>query len=143
MSNAPAPDPGLLLRRGPRLPAVVRAAILGSAWLPFFGLVTFQVPRWEPIFKKLEEKTELPLLTSLSVLISHWNRITFGLPLLAFLALVILSDLGVARAVGRLRRGGSLYWTWFVAVILLALCACLSLVVALLLPVLKMSSTIE
>jgi general secretion pathway protein F len=59
----------------------LKAKVVGAMAYPVFlgvvgtiillGLVIFFVPRFEPIFKKLEEKDELPLLTEVVIGISH------------------------------------------------------------------------
>jgi hypothetical protein len=126
----------------PALPALVRIALLCGAWLPFLGLLLFILPKFGPIFSRLAAKGELPALTSWLVAVERFNSAAFGLPILAFFAWLIVFDLGLAALVRDLRRGRLLYWGWFVAMILLALFACLLFVVAVNLPVFKMSSTI-
>ena len=63
MSGALVPGPASPVHRGPALPAVARAALLVSAWLPFFAAVVFILPRFEPFFVKLLEKHHLPMLS--------------------------------------------------------------------------------
>jgi type II secretory pathway component PulF len=116
--------------------------LLGGAWLPFFVLMIFVVPRFEPIFAKLEEKGELPSSSLWLMKLERVNEAVFPLPVLVFLTVLVLSDLGVVRAIGHRKHGMLLYWTWFAAVILLGLFACLLCAGALLLPVYGMSSTV-
>jgi general secretion pathway protein F/type IV pilus assembly protein PilC len=70
----------------------LKAKVIGSlaypVFLAVFGfivlnvLVIFFVPRFEPIFKKLEEKNELPMITELLMGISHFLMGWGGLLLL-------------------------------------------------------------
>jgi general secretion pathway protein F/type IV pilus assembly protein PilC len=55
-------------------------AILGT--LVLFGLIIFIVPRFEPIFKSLDEQGQLPTLTIMIIAVSH--------SFLSFKALIIL-----------------------------------------------------
>jgi len=140
MSDAIGLEMALRSRRGPGLPAFARAVLLGGAWFPFFALVVVYVPRFAPIFARLEQHQELPTLSLWLLGLWRLSAATFGLPILVFATVLVLSDLGFVRATGHLERGIVLYWTWFVAVVLLALFACLLCVVAVLLPVYRMSS---
>lgn len=128
---------------GPAMPAFARGVLLGGAWLPSFALVIFYLPRFAPIFAKLAEKGELPTLTIWCLTLARMNAAAFGLPMLTFLALIIFVDLGIAWATASRKRGTLLYWSWFAAVILAASVACLLIVIAMLAPVYRMSSTID
>ena len=136
-------DQALPARSGPVMPAFARGVLLGGAWLPSFALIIFYLPSFAPIFAKLAEKGELPTLTIWLLALARMNAATFGLPMLALLALVIFADIGIARATASRRRGTLLYWSWFAAIILSALVACLLFVIAVLAPVYRMSSTID
>jgi hypothetical protein len=106
-------------------------------------LVIIFLPRYDRIFARLEQKQELPTLTLWLHELWRLSAATFGLPALVFLAVLVLSDLGVVRATRHRKNGILLYWIWFAAVILLASFTCLLCVVALLLPVFRMSSTVS
>jgi hypothetical protein len=136
-----SPTERLPSHRGHALAAIARTAILVGAWLPFFALVIFLLPRFEPIFNKLQDKGELPGLTTLMIYASQVQFILFVW--LPFFAVLILCDVGMARATGRQGRGRALYRTWFAALILLALSALLLAILALLMPVFKMSSAVN
>src|SRR5262249_11094572 len=130
-------------RRGPALPALARAALLGVAWVPFFALVRFGVDRFELVLARLEEKQELPAASVWLLTLGRLNAAAFGMALVGFLALLIVRDLGMARAAAQRQRGGArYYWAWFAAVLLWAVAACLLFCVALLLPVSKMRSPV-
>lgn len=129
-------------RAGPPLPTVVRAAVYGVAWVPFVGLVTFFVPRFDDLFAKLTERGELPALTACLLWFSRLNAALFCLPCLLLFALLVVADVGVAGWSRRWRPAQSLYWVWFVAVILVGILAAVLAMVAPLLGVLKMGATI-
>jgi general secretion pathway protein F/type IV pilus assembly protein PilC len=59
--------------------------LAGVGFIVLNVLVIFFVPRFEPIFKKLEEKGELPLITTMIVTLSHilQNYLVFVLALAA------------------------------------------------------------
>ena len=65
--------------------------------MPFFVLLILFLPRFIPIFTKLEEKGELPTTTLWLLWLNRLNAATFGLPTVAFLTLLLLADLGMAR----------------------------------------------
>jgi hypothetical protein len=120
----------------------VRIAVLCGAWLPFLGMFLLFLPKFEPIFNRLAEKGELPALTAFFVALGRLNSATFGLPILAFFVWLIVADLGAAWALQNGKGRRAVYWLWFATVLFLALLACLLLLMALLLPVFKMSSTV-
>jgi hypothetical protein len=143
MSIPRLPELALPSPRGPALPALARAALLGVAWVPFFALVRFGVDRFEPVLARLEEKQELPAASAWLLELGRLNAAAFGLAFVGFLALLIVCDLSLARATARRQRGGArYYWAWFAAVVLWAVAACLFFCVALLLPVSKMRAPV-
>jgi hypothetical protein len=77
----------------------------------------------------------------------RFNVACFGLPLIVFLvvflAVMIILDFRIARIPASLNRGNLVYWTWFGAIVLLAICAFLLSVIGLLQPVFKMSSPVD
>jgi hypothetical protein len=125
MSDAIGPEPALPSVRLRARSAYFGAASLTSVWLPFFLLTIFLLHFFEPIFVKLEERGGLPTMTYWFVMFARLNRATFGLPTYAFLVLVFVSDLGMSAVAARRRLGGALYWSWFLAMVLLAAFACL------------------
>ena len=56
------------------IPWLVRAAIYAVAWLPFLGLILVFVPRFEPLFRKLDVRGELPALTESILWLSRVNE---------------------------------------------------------------------
>ena len=105
-------------------------------------MVLFFVPRFAPIFAKLEEKVELPTLSRWLLWLTRLNEATFGMPMLAFIVLLILADLGMTQATLRRKRGTALNRAWFVAILLSAAFGYLLLIIALLQPVFRMGSQI-
>ncbi len=67
------------------------------------ALIIFFVPRFEPIFKKLEEKGELPGLTMAIIGISHFMQRYWWLILAALAGLVVAYRSWVATEAGRLK----------------------------------------
>jgi type II secretory pathway component PulF len=125
------------------LPTHWRAVVFGGAWLPFFALTVFNLPQYDRIFTKLQEKGELPALTSTLMWFSRLSQASFGLSVLVCFALLMLVDVRIARLTARMgRRAGVFYGTWFAAVIVGGLLAVLVVIAALLLPVFKMGSTV-
>jgi type II secretory pathway component PulF len=142
MADSTIPESRFLLRRHPALPAVARAVLLCGAWLPFVGLLLLLLPRYDPIFARLEEKGELPALTGWLYALGQLNAATFGLPIVGLFVLLVLADLAVARLGRDSRRGRRIYWVWFALMLLLAGLACVLFFVGVLAPVFKMGSTV-
>jgi hypothetical protein len=40
------------------------AAVVAVSWMPFFGLLLFQVPQVEPLLRRVEERGDLPVMTN-------------------------------------------------------------------------------
>jgi hypothetical protein len=121
---------------------MVRLVVLVGAWLPFLYVVTICLPRFAPILVKLEEKQELPSLSLWLLGFLRFNVATFGLPLIVFLAVIIILDFRIARIPPSLKRGNLANWIWFGTNILLAICAFLLTVIGSVQPVFKMSSNV-
>jgi type II secretory pathway component PulF len=99
------------------------------------------VPRFEPIFKKLEEKGELPQMTHWLMAFVRLNAASFYLPALLFaLAVLAIEEAGV-RILRRKAMGNLWSWLWVAAVALAAIPVIRLVVIGLLLPVFKMGST--
>jgi type II secretory pathway component PulF len=119
-----------------------RAASLGIAWTPVLGALVWFIPKFDPIFIKLHEKGELPLLTVFVMTISNAIRSPFGLPALLALVVLLLVDVGVRRALGRSLIGRLLDGVWFGTLIATAALAVVLVLAALKLPVFKMGSNV-
>ena len=80
-------------------------AIVGT--LVLFALVLFVVPRFEPIFKRLAEKNDLPLLTEMLIGTSHFLLSWGGLVVIAGVIGAFMAFSSWARTEpGRLRLDG-------------------------------------
>src|ERR1019366_8003365 len=44
--------------------SLARTVVFGVVWFPFAVMISFAVPMFDPIFRKLEEMDQLPALTS-------------------------------------------------------------------------------
>jgi hypothetical protein len=111
-------------------------------WLPVLVMVLVFAHRYEPIFKKLEEKGELPQVTQWLMAFDRVNVASFYLPALLLVLAVLVVDQVVVRFLRR-KAGGNLWsWLWVAAVALAAIPAVVLVVSGLLLPVFKMSSTV-
>jgi type II secretory pathway component PulF len=110
-------------------------------WLPVFVTLLVIVPRFEPIFKKLEEKGELPQMTHWLMAFDRLNAASFYLPALLLALAVLAVDEAVVRILRRKARGNLWSWLWVAAVALAAIPAIHLVVSGVLLPVFKMSST--
>lgn len=125
-------------RPGPALPTWARAAILLTAWVPFTWLVLVSVPRFDPVFARLEGKVGLPDLTRACLWFGRLNAGSFGLPVLGGIAVVLGLDWLAGRRAGRARG----YWIWFVAAAGLGAVATLAVVAGLVLPVFRMGEPV-
>lgn len=124
------------------LPTVAIAAIYVGVWCPALVLVAFFVPTFEELFSDLRARGELPALTAWLTWFSSLNQALFCLPCLLVLALLVVADVGVARLLQRWRRCQPLYWVWFASVIVAGILGAYLVVVALVLPVMRMSTTL-
>jgi type II secretory pathway component PulF len=124
------------------LPIVAVAAIYVGFWWPALVLVAFFVPTFEELFSELQERGELPALTAWLMCFSRLNEALFYLPCLLVLALLVGADVAVARLLQRSRRCQPLYWAWLVGAIVTGILAAFLVVVALMLPIMRMSWTL-
>jgi type II secretory pathway component PulF len=99
------------------------------------------VPRFEPIFKTLEEKGELPQMTHWLMAFVRLNVASFYLPALLLALAMLAVDEAVVRILRRKAMGILWSWLWVVAVGFAAVPVMYLVVSGLLLPVFKMSST--
>jgi hypothetical protein len=143
MSRDNVPEPASPSPQEHPRPVLARTAWLCGAWLPFFALLNFLLPRFTPIFKKFDEKGDLPTLTRWLFELGQLNTATIGLPTLAFFAGLIFANYYIARATSPTTRGQTWYGVWFAAVIYLAIIACVLFLVALQLPVYKFSASVK
>jgi len=126
-------------RAGP--PWWARGLVYGCVWLPVVVILLVTVPRFEPIFKKLEEKGELPQMTHWLMAFVRLNAASFYLPaLLLALAVLAVGEAGV-RILRRKAMGTLWSWLWLAAVALAAIPVIYLVVNVLLLAVFNMSST--
>jgi hypothetical protein len=128
-------------RAGP--PWWARVLVYGFMWLPMLVVVLVFAPRFEPIFKRLEEQGELPQLTRWLMAFDRLDTSFFYLPALLLALAVSVVDEVVVRTLRRRARGNLWSWLWVAAVALAAIPAGFLVVSGLLLPVFKMSSTVR
>ncbi len=114
-----------------------------SPWgMLLIGLFFF-VPRF-PLFAKLDQKDELPGLTKWLVAFERLNSSCFYLPAVALILAFVLIDEAVVNLLSRRESGPLWAWIWVGAVGFCGLfIAPLLFVAGLLLPVFRMSSTVE
>jgi hypothetical protein len=129
--------------RGGWLLMVARAARVVGVWSPFFALLILVMPQFFPIYEKLEQKGTLPGSTSWFIMFEQLNAGTFCVPTLAFLALLIASDFGVAQTTANPIRRPVHYRAWVFCMLLAAAVACVFLMYAILSPVFIMSKAIQ
>jgi len=106
-------------------------------------LVIAFVPRYEVIFKRLEEKGELPQLTGWLVAFVHLDAACFHLPVVLVAIALLAADEAAVRLLRRRARGNLWSWLWVVAVGLAGVVAQVVIVAGLLLPVFHMGSTVR
>jgi hypothetical protein len=128
-------------RAGP--PWWARAVVYGFLWLPVLVLVLVFVPRFESIFMTLEERGELPQTTQWLIAFVRLNAECFYLPVLLLSVALLAVDAVVVRYLRRSVRGHLWSWLWVAALALAAIPAVLLVVTGLLLPVFKMSPTVD
>ena len=126
------PKPSALVGGPPRW---ARALIYGVTWLPAIVLMVRVIPRFVPIFQKLDELGELPQPTKWLTAWVHVDTDCYHVPVV-FLALALLAI--DEWAVGLLRRkpnGNLRSWLWVTVVGLAGIVAEFVIVVGLLAPV--------
>jgi hypothetical protein len=122
---------------------IVRVLGYGAGWLPCFWLLTFRVPTFAPIFRRLAEFGKLPRLTEVVLAVAEYDATYGHAPaLLAFLAILAV-DAGVMRYLGRDRRRRAALWLWFAGVIAAGIASAVVVEVALVLPVYTMKGAVE
>jgi hypothetical protein len=138
-------EPGYSERAAPLggPPRWARALVYGLTWLAALVLVIAYVPRFEAIFKKLEEKGELPQLTGWLLTGMQRDAAYFHLPVVLVAVTLLALDEAAVRLLRRRTRGNLWSWLWVIAFGLVGLVAAVTVPVALLLPVFKMSSTVR
>ena len=108
---------------------------------PLVSLIVLFVPRFGDLFSRLRERGEVPAVTEWLLWFTSLNKALFNFPGLLILVLLVLADAGVAGLLRRSRRK----WVscvWFVGVAAMGILAAVSIAMALLLPVLKMSESL-
>ena len=123
-------------RAGP--PWWARGLVYGCTWLPVFVMLLVIVPRFEPIFKTLEEKGELPQMARWLMAFVRLNAASFYLPALLLALAMLAVDEAVVRILRRKAMGILWSWLWVVAVALAAIPVILLVVNGLLQPVFNM-----
>jgi hypothetical protein len=105
--------------------------------------VLVYTPRYDSIFRKLEECGRLPQPTQWLVAISRLNVACFYVPAL-FLAIALFAvDAVMVRHLCRGVRGEFWSWLWVVAVALAALPAALLVIAAFILPIFAMGNAVQ
>jgi hypothetical protein len=119
-----------------------RLAVCVMVWL-MLAVISFYETRFEPIFKKLDEKGELPLATNLLRTFSHYDQQSYyllsGLVLLQFLAL----DELVQRVLRLNNLGEAWAWAWFAFFLFSGLCMGGMLLFSLVGPFFKMGVSVS
>jgi hypothetical protein len=124
-------------------PRWARALVYIFAWLPAIVLVVYFAPRFVPIFQKLDEKGELPQLTSPLMAFVRLDTAYFHLPT-AFVVIALLAvDEWAVRLLRRRARGSLWSWLWVAAASLAGIVAQFVIVSGLVLPVFKMGSAVR
>jgi hypothetical protein len=102
-------------------PRWARIVIYGLTWLPgLWGMFIYTL-RFEPIFKALKERDELPAVTALMLKVAQFNASCLYVPAVAlFSAIFVLDEI----MIGRLCRNPRPFlrsWFWVIAVGLVGL----------------------
>ena len=124
-------------------PLWARALVYSITWLPALVLVISFVPRFDPVFRKLTDKGELPQLTGWLVAFVQLDTACFHLPVVLVAIALLAIDEAAVRLLRRRARGNLWSWLWVVAAGLAGFVAQFVIVVGLLLPVFKMGSTVR
>lgn len=98
------------------VPRWVRVLLYLSCWLPVLVDLGWLVPRFAPLFTRLEEKGELDPITQVPFALARFNRECWFLPLLSLVLVLVLVDEAVISVLRR-RRLLSLCWTVFFALL--------------------------
>jgi type II secretory pathway component PulF len=126
------------------LPRWARLLIYSFAWLPVFFLLIGVVPRFDRIFRdfELNEKGELPLLTSWLMAFVHLDIACFHLPVVLVAITILAVDEAVMRWLRRRENGNTWSWRWIVCVGLAGFVAVFIIVLALLLPAISLTESL-
>jgi hypothetical protein len=117
--------------------------VYGLTWLPALVLVFFFVPKYEPIFARLQSKGELPQLTVWLRAFVWFNQECYSLPALLLLIAFLAIDESVILLLRNRRSGLLLSWIWIAALVLAGLMSAVIVITAILLPIFQMSSAIS
>jgi hypothetical protein len=120
-----------------------RCVVYGILWLPVLVMMLVFVPRFEPIFMKLEECGELSWPTQWLMTFDRLNAACFYLPALLLAIALLAVDAVVVRHLRRKVRGSLWSWLWVAALALAAIPAMLLVLTGLLLPVFKMGQMVD
>jgi hypothetical protein len=115
-----------------------RALAYALAWLPPLGVMVWFLPRLAVLFRKLEEKGELPEPAHWTLAFVRFDQACYHLPAaITFVSAVVAAEtlLGLTRRTRWERLGIPAWWLWIIGVGLDAWCLALA---PLLLPVFKM-----
>jgi type II secretory pathway component PulF len=121
-------------------PVVVRMIVCGIACLPALLVLGYVVPQFAEIFAQLQERGELPVLSSGILALSQLNRSLFFLPTLLALALLATGDIAAAGLAQRHRRPAP-YRLWLAVLLLTGWMAVVVMIYGLLLPIVRVSGT--
>ena len=120
-------------------PRRLRLPIYAFAWLPVLaGSIVF-VPRFDPIWTKLEANGErLPLASNILVTFSRYDQLSYHfLSLLVIVGLLSLDE-AMFNLLRLLRRGSAWVWVWFAFVLFGGIYTFAMILYALVLPIIKL-----
>ena len=121
----------------------VRAIVFGITWVPAFFVLVSRVPKFGPVFARLEDQQELPALTSWLMALARLNDSWFYLPTILLIVALVAVDRLMVRKLGSNEDAKRLLWLWLTLIGLGGLIAQILEALALVLPVFGMSSKIQ
>jgi hypothetical protein len=120
-------------------PRVLRLPIYLFAWLPVLAGTILFVPRFQPVWSKLEDKGErLPLASNLLVSFSRYDQASYHFLSLLVLVGLLSLDEGMLQLLRLFRRGSAWVWVWFAFVLFGGLYTFSMILYALVLPIIKL-----
>lgn len=110
-------------------------------WAPALLIFALAAPKFVEIFDELQQRGELPALSSYVLAAARFSRTLFHAPVAIFLIGLIVSDIAIADLSQR-RKILWLHGFWQAAICSCGMIAAAVIVISLLLPIIRMAPTI-
>jgi hypothetical protein len=130
------------LPEGKGLPLAVRLLIYAALGVPSLVILLWVYPQFTPIFSRLEQKGELPLVPSWIMAFLRFNALGYYAPMFVIVVALLDLDVGLVVLFRNKQRWTFVPRIWFWAMVVFLVLLPVVLVYGLLAPVFIMSSTV-